>query len=171
MLLGLMLGDDARYQKGLASGFYRQIGGMRPDGSFPLEADRGLTALENSNRNIALLVYAAQIAASQGSDLYAARVDGRGLEDAIGFLLRAADDNAVIDVYARANRNPSQDHPVFAPGRAGDPFGNQAARGWVKLYTERFPASPDRRGAARARRAARRISNDSVGGYVTCYAG
>lgn len=44
MLLGLMLGDDALYQQGLRSGFVRQLGAMRADGSFPMEADRGRTA-------------------------------------------------------------------------------------------------------------------------------
>jgi hypothetical protein len=169
MMLGLMLGDGARYRKGLQGGFYAQIGGMRPDGSFPLEADRGLSALENTNRNIALLVYAAQIAASQGQDLYAVRVEGRGLQDAIGFLLRAAEDNAVIDVYARTNRNPSQNNPVFAPNSQVSPFGNPA-RGWVKLYTDRFPGSPTAQELRALVPLGNRINNDTVGGFVTCYA-
>ena len=48
MLLGLMLGDEAMYRKGAGSGFYAQLGAMRPDGSFPMEVDRGLTALDNA---------------------------------------------------------------------------------------------------------------------------
>ena len=66
MLLGLMTGDTGRYDRGIREGFVRQLRGMRADGSFPLETDRGVTALEKSSRNVALLVYSAQIGLSQG---------------------------------------------------------------------------------------------------------
>jgi hypothetical protein len=170
MLLGLMLGDEAMYRKGVTTGFYAQLGAMRPDGSFPMETDRGLTALENQSRNIGLLVYSARIAESRGVDLYRAEVNGRGIDDAIGFLLRAADDNALVDVYAAANRNPSRDHPVFRPNAQLDPFRSSATRGWVKLYVERWPGTPVSEALLTRVEPSRRLSNDIVGGYVTCYA-
>ena len=95
---------------------------MRPDGSFPLETDRGRKALEHTGRNISLMVYAAQIGLSQGIDLYATEVDGKRLDDAIAFLLRADDDNALVDVYAQANRNPGRDVADFAPNAQVTPF-------------------------------------------------
>lgn len=169
MLLGLMLGDAARYQRGLQTGFERQLGAMRADGSFPMEADRGRTALQNTSRNIALLVYAAEIAASQGQDLWSVRVNGRGLEDAVGFLLRADADSALIDAYASANRNPSKDYPAFAPGAQVSPWDN-SAKGWIKLYTDRFPNSETSRALLAKVELPSRINQDTVGGYVTCYA-
>lgn len=169
MMLGLMLGDDARYQKGIAQGFTAQLRAMRPDGSFPMEADRGRKALENSSRNISLLVYAAQIGLSQGIDLYATEVDGKSLEDAVSFLLRADQDNALIDVYASANRNPSAGFEAFVPNAQVTPWGG-SARGWVKLYTQRFPDSDLSEQLLERIDLGRRIFSDTAGGSVTCYA-
>ena len=171
MFLGLIRGDDAMYKTGVTSGFYAQLGTMQADGSFPLEVDRGLSALDNQSRNIGLLLYSARIAQSRGVDLYGAKVNGRGIDDAIRFLLAAADDNALVDGYAQANRNPSKDHPVFRPGAQVDPFKSSATRGWIKLYAARWPDTPLTEELASRVAPSRRLSNDIVGGYVTCYDG
>ena len=169
MMLGLMVGDDARYRKGVATGFIAQLAAMRPDGSFPRESDRGRGALQNTSRNIAFLLYSAEIAASQGENLYGARVGGRGVDDAIRFLLAASEDNALVDRYAAANRNPPRAHPTFAPMSQIDPF-DSTARAWALLYTERFPRS-ELSAEIRARiPVGPRISSDTVGGSVSCYA-
>ncbi len=169
MMLGLMVGDDARYQKGVQTGFIAQLAAMRPDGSFPLETDRGRAALQLQSRNIALLLFSAEIAASQGQNLYGTRVGDKGVDDAIHFLLAAMDDNALVDVYAASNRNPAKAYPVFAPESQADPV-DATARAWAMLYTERFPRS-----ALSAEIRAKipfgaRVSNDTVGGNVSCYA-
>lgn len=169
MMLGLMLGDPARYQKGVQTGFVAQLQAMRPDGSFPLETDRGVGALQNQSRNIAFLLYAAQVAQSQGQNLYGTKVDGKSLDDAIRFLLAAADDNSLVDGYAATNRNPPKAAPDFRPGAQLDPF-DSTARGWALLYTERFPRA-DLSEEIRARiKIGKRINSDAVGGNVTCYA-
>lgn len=169
MLLGLMLGDPARYQKGLNTGFYAQLRAMRPDGSFPLEADRGRKALENTSRNISLMVYAAQIGLSQGIDLYATKVDGKSLDDAVAFLLRAYDDNALIDTYARANRNPSPGFETFTPNSQVSPF-EGSARGWIKLYTQHNPSTELSQALLSKVELGRRVQSDTAGGAVSCYA-
>lgn len=169
MMLGLMLGDPARYQRGIQSGYVAQLRAMRPDGSFPLETDRGTGALQNSSRNIAFLLYAAEIAQSQGQDLYATEVDGKTVDDAIRFLLAAADDNALVDGYAAANRNPPKTDPEFRPGAQIDPF-DSTGRGWAVLYTERFPRSELSREIRERVNIGRRVNSDAVGGNVTCYA-
>jgi Alginate lyase len=169
MLLGLIRGDDALYQRGMQTGYLAQLGQMRPDGSFPLETDRGRAALQLQSRNIALLLYSAEIAHSQGQNLYGAEVNGRTIDDAIRFLLAADRDNALVDVYARANRNPSRSFPVFAPMDQAE-FVDSTARAWAFLYTTRFPRS-ELSDALRARiPIGRRVSSDTVGGNVTCYA-
>ena len=169
MMLGLMVGDDARYDKGVETGFIAQLAAMRPDGSFPLESDRGRAALQLQSRNIALMLYAAEIAASQGQNLYGTRVGGKGVDDAIRFLLAASADNALIDVYAAANRNPAKAYPVFAPMSQLDPF-DSTARAWAMLYIERFPRS-ELSAEIRARIPfGSRVFNDTVGGNVSCYA-
>ena len=169
MMLGLMLGDPARYQKGIQSGYAAQLRAMRPDGSFPLETDRGLGALQNQSRNIAFLLFAAQIAESQGQNLYGTAVDGKTVDDAIRFLLAAADDNTLVDGYAAANRNPPKTSPDFRPGAQLDPF-DSTARGWALLYTERFPRSELTAAIRDHIKVGKRINSDAVGGYVTCYA-
>ena len=169
MLLGLIVGDDALYQEGLREGFYAQLQAMRPDGSFPLETDRGRKALEHTGRNISLMVYAAQIGLSQGMDLYATEVGGKRLDDAIAFLLRADDDNALVDVYAQANRNPGRDVAEFAPNAQVTPFAGYS-RGWIKLYTERFPTGAMSRALEDKIDLGRRIFSDTTGGSVSCYA-
>jgi hypothetical protein len=169
MMLGLMLGDQARYRKGVETGFVAQLATMRPDGSFPLEADRGRTALQNTSRNIGFLLYSAEIAASQGENLYGTRVDGKGLDDAIRFLLAADDDNALVDVYAAANRNPAKTSPDFMPGAQVDPF-DSTAKAWALLYTERFPRAELSEAIRSHIAISRRISSDAVGGNVSCYA-
>jgi hypothetical protein len=169
MMLGLMLGDQSRYRKGVATGFMAQLAAMRPDGSFPAETDRGRGALQNQSQNIASLVYAAEIAASQGENLYGARVDGKGIDDAIRFLLAAVDDNGLIDPYAAANRNPPRTAPDFASNSQLDPFGS-AARGWALLYTQRYPRADLSEDIRAHLTIGRRLSSDAVGGNVTCYA-
>jgi poly(beta-D-mannuronate) lyase len=169
MMLGLMVGDDALYQNGLRESFYAQLRGMRPDGSFPLETDRGRKALEHSGRNIALLVYSAQIGLSQGIDLYATEVDGKSLDDAIAFLLRADDDNALVDVYARANRNPGLGFGEFAPNSQVTPFAG-FSRGWIMLYTEHFPNGELADALLGKIELGNRVFSDTNGGSVSCYA-
>lgn len=169
MMLGLMLGDDVRYRKGVQSGFIAQLAAMRPDGSFPFETDRGRGALQNSSRNIAFLLYAAEIASSQGENLYGAEVGGKTVDDAIRFLLAAADDNSLVDGYAATNRNPPRDAPDWAPMSQVDPF-DSTARGWALLYTERYPRSELSQQVRDHIDIGQRISSDAVGGNVTCYA-
>lgn len=169
MLLGLMQGDGALYAQGLATGFNAQLATLRPDGSFPMEVDRGLTALENQSRNIGLLLYSARIAQSRGTDLYGTTVNGRGIDDAIAFLLAATDNNSRVDGYAAANRNPSKDYPTFRPNAQVDPFASSATRAWVKLYAARYPGTPLTTDLLARVAPATRLSNDIVGGYVTCY--
>lgn len=169
MLLGLMTGDRALYDKGVETGYLAQLRAMRPDGSFPQEVDRGVTALDNQNRNIGFMVYSAWIARSAGQDLFATEVDGKSLDDAIRFLTRASDDNRLVDTYAQANRNPSRNHPIFRPNSQVDVWGN-AARGWIRLYAQRFPDSELTQDLISRVELGHRLQNDLTGGFVTCYA-
>jgi hypothetical protein len=169
MMLGLMVGDDARYQKGVQAGFMAQLAAMRPDGSFPLETDRGRGALQFQSRNIALMLYAAEIAGSQGRNLYGTEVGGKSVDDAIRFLLAASEDNALVDVYASVNRSPARAYPVFEPMSQVDPF-DSTARAWAALYTERFPRSELSAEIRSSVTIGSRVYSDTVGGNVTCYA-
>ncbi|MBB5220668.1 hypothetical protein HNP73_000589 [Amaricoccus macauensis] len=169
MMLGLMLNDPARYQRGIQTGYIAQLRAMRPDGSFPAETDRGTGALQNQSRNIAFLLYAAEVAQSQGQNLHGTEVDGKTVDDAIRFLFAAADDNSLVDGYAAANRNPPKTDPEFRPGAQLDPY-DSTARGWAVLYTERFPRSELSAEIRQRIKIGTRVTADAVGGNVTCYA-
>ena len=96
-------------------------------------------------------------------------MDGKSVDDAIRFLLAAADDNALVDGYAAANRNPPKTAPDFRPNAQLDPF-DTTARGWAVLYTERFPRSELSEAIRAHVKIGTRVNSDAVGGNVTCYA-
>lgn len=169
MLLGLMRGDGGRYARG-RSAVVAQLAAMRPDGSFPLEVERGRGALQNQSRNIGFIVYASDIAASKGDGLWSAEVGGRSVRTAIGFFLAAADDNALVDVYAAANVRPPDDAPVFRPGDQLDPF-NGATKAWASSFVQRFPGEPLAGELRSAMKIPARVVNDVTGGNSSCYAG
>lgn len=168
MLLGLMTGDRARHARGRAA-VLAQLGAMRPDGSFPLEVERGRGALNNQSRNIGFLVYAADIAASDGDDLWNAEVDGKSIRTAIRFFLAAAEDNALVDGYAAANVRPPDDAASFRANDQVDPF-NSAMRAWAISFTERFPREPLSTELRAATRLGTRVTSDVTGGNSSCYA-
>ncbi|WP_299822956.1 alginate lyase family protein [uncultured Jannaschia sp.] len=169
MMLGAMTGNDALYRSGVQGGYMAQLRAMRPDGSFPLETTRGRNALNTSTNNVRLMVYAAEIAASRGVDLYGVDVDGRSLHDAVGFVLDARADNALVDRYAAANESPPADAADFRPGAQLDPFEGSTSKGWAKLYVQRFPTS-DAAARIRAIRSFEAwLQADNTGGYVSCW--
>ena len=168
MLLGLMTGDGGRYARG-RSAVVAQIGGMRPDGSFPLEVERGRGALQNQSRNIGFIVYASDIAVSKGDGLWSAEVDGRSVRTAIRFFLDAAEDNALVDRYASANIRPPDDAPVFRPNDQLDPF-NGATKSWANSFVQRFPGEPLSADLRSSMKIGSRVSNDVTGGNSSCYA-
>ena len=143
---GALVGDTRLFRAGVAA--YRDaLGELRPDGSLPLETARGARALWYQRHAIASLVVIAEIAANQGLDLYGLTENGRGIHDAIAFLLAGIQDPGRVAPYAAANANP---------GVAGDPgdqdLGFLERRGhdrrymaWVEIYAARFPGRPESR--------------------------
>ena len=169
MLLGLIVGDDALYQKGLQEGFYAQLRGMRPDGSFPLETDRGRKALEHTGRNISLLVYCRADRPVAGDRSLRDRGGRKSLDDAIGLSAPGRRDNALVDVYARANRNPGLGFGDFRAELAGHAVRRLLARLDQALH-QRFPNGDCRRRCSARSSSAAACSTDTTGGSVSCYA-
>ena len=46
---------------------------------------------------------------------------------------------------------------------------SSATRGWIKLYAARFPDAPLTEALVARVEPSRRLANDIVGGWVTCY--
>jgi hypothetical protein len=168
MLLGLMTGEGGRYAAGRRA-IVAQLAAMRPDGSFPLEVERGRGALDNQSRNVGFLVYAADIAESNGDDLWNAEVDGKSIRTAIRFFLDAAADNTLVDRYAAANVRPPRDAPDFRPNDQLDPFRN-TTRAWAISFTERFPRDPLSAELRASMELGNRVQSDVTGGNSSCYA-
>ena len=97
-IVGVVTGDDRLFQYGIRA-YRAALASMNPDGSLPHEMDRGKRALHYQNFAILPLVFIAEIAARQGYDLYGVAVDGRDIHLAVGFLLRAIEDPAVLRRY------------------------------------------------------------------------
>jgi hypothetical protein len=123
--------------------FYVALNQMRPDGSFPLETNRGACSGTYSNVNILHLTSIAEMAASQGYDLYSWNVNGKNLELAIEFLLNARENPALIAQYSKSSTDvcfstqPPDQPDIQSVFNTSVP--NQAA--WMEGYIARFPFS------------------------------
>jgi poly(beta-D-mannuronate) lyase len=128
---GALTGDRLTFDEGVA-GVRDALAAMRPDGAWPLEADRGPKALFYQRHAIASLVAAAEVAVVQEVDLYAPDATGRSLHVAVRYLL---------DGIARGDSR--QDLSFLRPRGNGRHY-----MAWAKAYLARFPDHPN---AARLR--------------------
>jgi poly(beta-D-mannuronate) lyase len=83
----------------------------------------------------------AEIASVQGIDLYGRSVDGKSLHDAVGFLVRAADEPELVLPYAQENQNAGtsqdwreQDLSFLQVRGHGRHY-----MAWAEPYRARFP--------------------------------
>ena len=174
MAWGALTGDDRRFQAGIEA--YRDaLADMRPDGSLPLETERGARALWYQRHAIASLVVIAEIAANQGLDLYGLQTDGRDIHGAIRFLLDAIEEPAKVLPYAAANSNPGIES---GPGDQDLSFLDQRGHdrhymAWVEIYAARFPDRPESKRLlallARTDPDFRPMIDDYSGGATTCF--
>ncbi|HWL68594.1 MAG TPA: alginate lyase family protein, partial [Geminicoccus sp.] len=144
MAWGTLTGSQDAFDLGVDA-YMDALAELRPDGSLPLETRRGARALWYQRHAIASLVTIAEIAAVQGVDLYAREVDGLSLHDAIGFLVAAIRDPALVEPYASEDANSRTD----ADWRDQDlTFLQTRGHGrhymaWVEPYRARFPERPE----------------------------
>jgi poly(beta-D-mannuronate) lyase len=174
MAWGALIGDDRLFREGIAA--YRDaLAELRGDGSLPLETARGARALWYQRHAIASLVVIAEIAANQGLDLYALTENGRGIRDAIDFLLAAIKQPEFVTDYAAADdnsgveRDPRDQDLSFLDQRGHD----RHYMAWVEIYAARFPDRPESRRLLRllAERDPdfRPMLDDYSGGATTCF--
>lgn len=121
--------------------FYGALNQMRSDGSFPLAATLSACSATYSDTDLLHLVVIAEMAATQGYDLYSLSVNGRSLETAIEFLLNAYQNPSLLYQYSMAGEG------ACFEGNPGDPpdfsFFNPPTNDltWVEPYLARFPLS------------------------------
>jgi poly(beta-D-mannuronate) lyase len=174
MAWGVVRGEDALFRAGVAS-FVEALDQMRPDGSLPLETARGARALHYQRHAISSLVAIAEMAATQGYDLY--RLESahqRSLRRAIDFLVAAIEDPALVLPYARENWNPGPFHNYLVQDLG---FMTQRGHGrhymaWTEPYAARFPDSATslRLGDLLAEFGAERpLVDEFSGGNMSCF--
>ncbi len=171
-LAGTIFNRPDWFRRSLDIGYRDQIDQLRPDGSWPLEAERGQRAVVYTSRNIAHMLIVAEIARNQGVDLYNYAPQRRSIHDAVRFMLAARSDNSLIDNYAAANMFVPDHYAVFRPNAQEDPFAGHDTS-WVPIYAARFPDSDLTRQLRRLKPATpnQGIRFSAVGGNVTCMVG
>jgi poly(beta-D-mannuronate) lyase len=143
MAWGIVRGQDALFRIGVAR-YIDALDQMRADGSLPLETARGARAIYYQRHAISSLVAIAEMAATQGYDLYLLESENGGsLHRAIDFLLEAIEDPSLVLPYAQENTNPGpsrnyrvQDLEFLVQRGHGRHY-----MAWTEPYIARFPES------------------------------
>src|ERR1035438_6896446 len=92
--------DNATFAFGIQR-FYGALNQMLPDGSFPLVSELSACAAVYSNAVIIHLASIAEMAATQGYDLYSMNVNGKSFETTIEFLLNAYQNPSLLYQYSK----------------------------------------------------------------------
>lgn len=141
---GAFAADAEAFDYGLAA-YRATLPTIGADGHLANEALRGASAAWYSNLAVMLMTTIAHIAAVQGVDLVRETAAGRGLDDAVGFLIAAIDTPALLHRHAARNLYPHPQHGT-------DPFatdlgfvdGYHRSRhylAWVPVYANLAPDS------------------------------
>ncbi len=123
--VGILTSDDKLFRRGLAQ-YFRAIGQLNPDGSFPLEMARHENALHYQSFALAPLVMIAELASRQGLDLYSLRVNNHTVADAVSFLIRTSANPNLIKKYASEPQTFSL-------------FSGETPPAWIEFWAARHP--------------------------------
>jgi len=126
--VGILTSDDKLYRRGLAQ-YFRAIGQINPDGSFPLEMARHENALHYQSFALAPLVMIAELGRRQGVDLYSLRVNGHTIADAVDFLVRASVNPGLAKKYASEPQTFSL-------------LSDEKPPAWTEFWAARHPGKP-----------------------------
>jgi len=140
LLWGIIAQDDAAVREAVEV-YKLAIHDMRPDGSFPIDTQRGGMGVQyNASAAVMLMQMAMAMETAFGVDLYAYSVDGRSLHNAVDFLVRSiqapGETNAIyaISCPESGDRWGSIDKP------STDFFLHSTA---LLVYADRFPDNPE----------------------------
>lgn len=163
MAYGAMWGDDTAFKYGLEQWFIT-LGSMRKDGSLPIETRRGARALFYTGRTLSALMSIAEMAKTQGIDLYAySPSKKKTIHRAVQFMLDALEHNELVIKYARENHMPGP-----SKNYRNQYLGGSDTFGWIFPYVGRFPNHPN---SARIRKLLHWVlplEGDWIGGCSRC---
>lgn len=126
--VGVLTDDNKLYRRALKQ-YERAIGQLNPDGSLPLEMARHENALHYQSFALTPLVMIAQLATSQGTDLYSLRVNGHTIADAVDFLVRGSANPDLMKQYASEPQTFSL-------------FSGKRPPAWLEFWAARHPGKP-----------------------------
>jgi poly(beta-D-mannuronate) lyase len=121
--IGILANDRADFDWGIHT-YHVGVGMIRPDGTLPLEMERGARALHYHLYALAPLVMLAEFGAANGMDLYG--VDGGALHRLVK-----------VCVAGMADPTPFATATGVQQESEGVPSGDQI--GWAPPYVKRFP--------------------------------
>lgn len=141
MLLGIVSNNDRRVQNAIR--VYRSaINGLRNDGSFQDDSERGGSSLNYQADSTATLVTIAELAANQGIDLYSYGND-KTISTAVNFTLDATLNTDLIFPYARRSSERWQDKAEFTARTPWTGWQQQSNAEWAFYWIDRFPNSAE----------------------------
>jgi poly(beta-D-mannuronate) lyase len=142
MAMGITTGNDRAFAEGVER-YFMALHQMNPDGSLMWEVGRGACSIRYQALAVGKLAAIAEMAASQGYDLYSLDVQGRTLHTAIRFLVDAIANPSLIEQYARTTETGPCDLPPGSPqdvaGIAAPWAGGGTYLAFLEQYVARFP--------------------------------
>lgn len=144
MILGVVSNDTARVNRAIAV-YKNAIDGMRTDGSFPNDSQRGGSSLSYQSNATATLVTIAEIAANQNIDLYSYG-GNKTIATAVRFTIDATNDPSLIYDYARSGPNGGElyrDDPNFPASNPSTEWSRISRAEFGMYWLARFPNSPE----------------------------
>ncbi len=125
--VGIISNDDQLFTFGLAQ-YEHAIHQLDDNGSWPLEMERAELALHYEDFAIEPLVMIAELARSQGINLYSYSFHGHNLQNAVSFLFASLDDQHLVQKLSRASQKIEieidSDHEYFT---------------WLEFWNLRYP--------------------------------
>jgi hypothetical protein len=165
-LIWALMTDDELAVRQVVENFKQAITEMRPDGSWPIDSQRGGSGLLYGSRSTnALVLTALALQSARGVDLFSFEVDGRSIHTAVDFIVQAI-------------REPSATNQIYALSCAdgGDRFGSVSEpdlygleeASYLVAYAERFPEREASQHIREAFPATKMFDFDFAGGRASC---
>jgi poly(beta-D-mannuronate) lyase len=150
-IVGVIANDDELFQTGLKA-VYSALTDINEQGAFNLAVRRGWRAIHYQNYSLLYLVTIMQVAHRQGYDLFNLKIDGRGFQEAVAFLMRGLENPYLVE--------------GLPPGEQDLSFTNDSQYfSWMEIWLTHFENPL----MARFIRYHRPISNRGAGGHMTLF--
>jgi HAMP domain-containing protein len=166
LVWGLMVNDDRSVQEAVDT-YKLAINDMRPDGSWPIDSQRGGMGLHyNAASTSHLTLIAVALDRARGLDLFGYEVDGRSIHTAVEHVVRSMQDPGATNAQ----------YAISCPD-GGDRFGNierpsmsfLEESGFLLAYAELFPERASSKYIIENLDRSAALDSEKSGGPAACY--